>query len=659
MRLCFVLFVLVVTACSNEAGDKVTSDGGPVDAERVDMSAADGGQAEMGDRADMRSQDASNPAPDMRREEDMGTTMLPAGVCGNLIVETGETCDDCSDLDCNDSNRCTVDFAAGDASSCSAYCRNDEVSHCQSDDGCCPTGCTPTTDNDCSTSCGDFVIDALETCDGDCPTSCDDENSATRDLMVGTAANCNVQCVHVPILRCVDGDGFCPAGCLELTDDDCASECGNGVVETGETCDPPGSCPSCDDGNPCTADETSGSAATCDVTCSSTPIDVCANGDGCCGPRCDADEDDDCSATCGDGVVQPPETCEGPQSCNALVCMPLSCETAVRTGHHQSCNIDCGYVETTGCQGGDGCCPLGCTAASDNDCEAICGNGVLEPGEFCDPPGLCEIACPDDRDACTTVAVEGSPETCDGRCVVTNITECLDDGCCPANCNANNDPDCVPFCGNGVVEAGEVCDGNCPNCDDANACTIDTRVGLPERCNVMCEHAVIVFCGADDGCCPSGVGCNSLTDPDCAPICGNGLIEDGETCDGNCPASCDDLDACTTDQQVGGAATCDLVCSNVDITACTGGDGCCPAGCNANTDTDCASVCGNNVTEPGETCDGNCGSCNDQNACTADSQTGDAASCDLVCTNDPITTCTGGDGCCPATCTNLNDSDCP
>src|SRR5206468_1998314 len=33
------------------------------------------------------------------------------------------------------------------------------------------------------------------------------------------------------------------------------------------------------------------------------------------------------------------------------------------------------------------------------------------------------------------------------------------------------------------------------------------------------------------------------------------------------------------------------------------GDGCCPPGANASQDSDCSSVCGNAVVEPGEECD--------------------------------------------------------
>jgi cysteine-rich repeat protein len=40
------------------------------------------------------------------------------------------------------------------------------------------------------------------------------------------------------------------------------------------------------------------------------------------------------------------------------------------------------------------------------------------------------------------------------------------DGCCPAGCNTTNDSDCMPTCGNGLIESGEVCDdGNTANGD--------------------------------------------------------------------------------------------------------------------------------------------------------------------------------------------------
>ncbi len=72
--------------------------------------------------------------------------------------------------------------------------------------------------------------------------------------------------------------------------------CGNNRVEPNETCDPPSSCPnSCDDGNACTADQMTGSAAKCNVTCSHTAIVSCASGDGCCPAGCTSANDSDCA----------------------------------------------------------------------------------------------------------------------------------------------------------------------------------------------------------------------------------------------------------------------------------------------------------------------------------------------------------------------------
>jgi len=71
-------------------------------------------------------------------------------------------------------------------------------------------------------------------------------------------------------------------------------------------------------------------------------------------------------------------------------------------------------------------------------------------------------------------------------------------------------------------------------------------------------------------------------------MCGDGTTQPTETCDGDCPASCDDADACTTDTRTGTPERCDVACGHTDITACADGDGCCPIGCAAADDGDCA-----------------------------------------------------------------------
>ena len=147
--------------------------------------------------------------------------------------------------------------------------------------------------------------------------------------------------------------------------------------------------------------------------------------------------------------------------------------------------------------------------------------------------------------------------------------------------------------------------------------------------------------------------------------CGNAIVEPGATCDGNCPASCDDGNPCTIDAWSGSAATCDLLCRHDQlITECRSGDGCCPTGCNSLDDQDCSASCGNKVVEPshGETCDPpetcpvDCGA---PEACVSHVMTGSRANCNVTCVATPIVACVAGDGCCPAGCTHDTDPDCP
>ena len=129
--------------------------------------------------------------------------------------------------------------------------------------------------------------------------------------------------------------------------------------------------------------------------------------------------------------------------------------------------------------------------------------------------------------------------------------------------------------------------------------------------------------------------------------------------------ACNDSNACTKDESVesGAASESSAQCRYTPISVCASGDGCCPAGCTFQNDSDCSRSCGNNQVEANESCDppASCpsgSSCNDNNACTADSLTGSAASCSAKCVNAPISACASGDGCCPSGCTAGNDADC-
>ena len=471
--------------------------------------------------------------------------------------------------------------------------------------------------------CGDGKVDPGEICDGNCPTTCDDNNACTADALKGGAATCDAQCTHGAVTACTSGDQCCPSGCSNPGDADCQPTCGNGTVDPGETCD--GNCPTtCNDNNACTTDTLTGSAATCNVACERAPVTACTTGDGCCPSACSRPGDTDCAPKCGDGVVDANETCDGncATSCNDN----NACTTDVLTGAANLCNVTCTNTAVTVCSAtADQCCDKTlCNATNDVDCMPTCGNGTVEPSETCD--GNCPASC-DDSNPCTTDTRTGSPDQCNVECRHTAITVCASgDSCCAAGCKNPGDLDCpyTPECGNGIVDPGESCDGNCPaTCDDNDACTDDITVGGAATCDLVCRHT-------------------PKTTIECT--CGNGTLDSGEVCDGNCPtlASCDDNNPCTADSLSGAANTCDARCVNTPIPACT--------------------QCGNGIVEAGETCDGNCPtSCTaGTNACTPNRLTGSPLACNVKCEEAPITTCTNSDMCCPTavSCGPQNDNDC-
>jgi hypothetical protein len=379
----------------------------------------------------------------------------------------------------------------------------------------------------------------------------------------------------------------------------------------------------------------------------------------------DADVDADVDAApppaCNDGKIDPGEICDPLSSCPAA-CPPIACQLRALEGAG-TCTAKCtNTTMQTACVNGDGCCPAACNKTNDDDCAVTCDNGVVEPGETCDPLASCPASCAPIGCQLRTLQNAG---TCAAKCVDDKLqTACIDgDGCCPSGCNANNDKDCGPGCGNNVVEPGETCDplASCPATCPQMKCQL-RKLQNAGTCQAACvDDKLQTACVNNDDCCPAG--CNANNDNDCAPKCNNGVVEKGETCDplASCPSACPQL-ACQL-QKLDGAGTCQAACVPAGIqTLCVNNDNCCPKGCDATNDNDCKPVCGNNVIEPGETCDpqGKCPTCNEQYTCYGSK--GSAATCDLIC-HLPVTSCgTPGDKCCPfdsaGGCDSTSDSDC-
>ena len=82
-------------------------------------------------------------------------------------------------------------------------------------------------------------------------------------------------------------------------------------------------------------------------------------------------------------------------------------------------------------------------------------------------------------------------------------------------------------------------------------------------------------------------GCGTDTPVSEQAQCGNGVLESGETCDGDCPVVCNDENACTIDRFEGKVTECSAECIHETITACIDGDGCCALGCTGDDDSDC------------------------------------------------------------------------
>ena len=102
------------------------------------------------------------------------------------------------------------------------------------------------------------------------------------------------------------------------------------------------------------------------------------------------------------------------------------------------------------CVSGDGLCGASCSIADDDDCPAVCGDGILSLDETCDSGDAataCPTSCPPSDDVCVASTLEGDPASCDARCVTAPVVSCTSgDGCCPGSCTASEDADCPIDC---------------------------------------------------------------------------------------------------------------------------------------------------------------------------------------------------------------------
>jgi len=362
-------------------------------------------------------------------------------------------------------------------------------------------------------------------------------------------------CANQPLARTCQNGIVCPDGttCAAVQAVCIVGNCGNGLTDSGETCD---------DGN-------------------------ILDGDGC-SHNCKNEQ-------CGNGDMDPGEKCDDGNLENG-----------------DGCAADCKSVEVCGnfikdveeeCDDGNTLSGDGCSA----DCKSaeVCGNGIKDFHELCDD-GSAAGGCSDDCQGgtgCGDGAIDknelGQP-----------IEEC-DDG------NANDADDChgchLNVCGDHVVQTTGVRHEDCdPGTLGAALQTADCNIDCSSaRCgdgkvNPLNKSAGATAAGeqCDDGNTTNGDGC----DNNCmATTCGNGVRTGSEACDDGNATNGDGCDINCTASGCGNGI-------KVASEACDDGNNAPNDGCSA---TCVVEFCGDSVKNNGEACDtnGNSQQCNAD--CTA------------------------------------------
>jgi hypothetical protein len=468
----------------------------------------------------------------------------PAGPCrANLCEPTTGECAAVllgDDATCDDSNPCT----SGDRCAAGA---------CVGSTGGCP--CAVDTD------CGGYVGAGYDFCQG--PLRC----------IGGACAPDGVQAV-----TCLGGaDGGCLTEACDPATGLCASVArpdGTGC-ESAVACAPAGTCakgvcatgaPDCDDLNPCTVDSCAGEAG-----CQHLPV-----AGGC-------DDGDPCTAgeTCASGLCVPgaPLACDDLESCTADVCDPVAggcvfsplpdgaaCQGADLCLGGGACLAGyCAGEAPVGCAVPGPCAQALCKPDTGCTVKSLPDGAPCDDGDTCTQPGQCSggacetlpVSCKDGNpctvDACDSAAggclhlaaPDGSPcdppSPCviagackDGQCAGGEPVQCPAIPCREAICDESTGA-CVAgasapdgsACDSGPCNLGETCaagacgGGKPVDCDDGDACTLDTcapSTGGCEHAPKQCPEPAGDACR--DASCAGPKGCGSSP----SPLCLDGVV---------------------------------------------------------------------------------------------------------------------------------------
>ena len=401
-------------------------------------------------------------------------------------------CSECTDeVPCPDDLPCVDFLCANGPETCASDDDCEDGSRCDPVAGFCVRGeeCTGRWDCDEQEYCEDglCVVGGICEDDADCPegTGCC-QPEGMIDNLLGEEAYCDVYCIK----RCENDadcvDGFCPQNgwCVSQT-------CPNDEIEGPEVCD-----------------GTDLEGATCES------LGFVSGALGCLSDCSDFDTSSCVAPVCQD------ETAEGFEVCDGADLNGDGCRVAGFDGGTLGCQPDCLDYDTSACTcDGDPCAPGEACDPVTRVCipPPVCGDGTATGVEECEPGDVGGASC-------TDLGFTGGTLQCDGSCGFdTSDCLCGADVCDPGLlCDGAG---CVlPGPGNGVLEDGEQCEDTF-DCEDLG---FDPGIGDCDDDDATVRTETCLCLGET---CAEGQGCGEGGCFD--PVCGDGLIEPPEECDGD------------------------------------------------------------------------------------------------------------------------------
>ncbi len=612
--------------------------------------------------------------------------------------------------ECEDSVPCTDNLCS--ATDGCTFPPND--SYCNDGINCTIGVCDPETDCDSVPDHG-FCNDGDPCTEGVCDPTAQPGSGCTQESIAGAPCDDGNLCTDD---ACVEGQG-----CVG-TPNEAADVCDDGDACTEDEVCADGACTSepvdCDDDEECTIDSCGPSG--CEYENTSVPCtdgNLCTLGDACSGGVCepgapkDCEDDHECTqhactpqkgkcelqstndAACTDGVICTVDSCHEEDGC-VFVPQDTFCPSDECTASACDPVNDCQFTDTSGdCQDGDECTvdtcdpSLGCEHTPTDEPEGCelpptCGDLDCDDGnactvDGCDPEAvLCtheDLSCEDDHE-CTEDACDQVLETC---VHAANHGLCDDDEACTEDtCDVFSGCSSAPLegpCDDGsacttedMCSGGECSGGPPPDCDDLEACTVDTCdaeegcVNSPNTGDCDDGHLCTLEDTCAGGACSGqAVVCDDPPADECKEdgltrvtwsavglcddeITGECIYQPTETlCAGGCTGGkclsevcagagfgvpCDDQDGCTLADSCDGEGNC--VGATLD---CSTFDGPCTLGLCQESDSSCTlQILGDGATcedgdlcTAGETCmagacDGGASiDCGDDNPCTTES----------------------------------------